>query len=87
MEQVHVSERDQHLKSQIIIIIITFMQDIYNYIPVTNHISGVYNFVSVLWIQFMFHVMLYPQMCHSIRYVPKHVCNTQCPVLSISLMS
>jgi hypothetical protein len=81
MERVRVSERDQHLKSQliiIIIIIITFMQDIYNYIPETSHISGIYNFASVLWIQFMFQVILYLQVCYIIIHVPEHVCSTQC---------
>ena len=62
----------------IIIIIITFIQDIYNYIPETNHISGIYNFASVLWIYFMIHVRLYLQMCYIIRYIPKHVRSAQC---------
>ena len=42
----------------IIIFIITFIQNIYNYIPGTNHVSKVYNVVSILWLQCI--VMLFP---------------------------
>jgi len=50
----------------IIIIIITilyytllyFTQDIYNYVPETNHVSRVYNVAAVLYLQFVLHVML-----------------------------
>jgi len=41
----------------IIIIIITFRQGIYNYIPETNHVSRVYSFAAVLYLQFVLHVM------------------------------
>jgi len=51
----------------IIIFIITFIQNIYNYIPGTNHVSRVYNVVPVLWLQYMVHVMLYPMT--SILYI------------------
>ena len=34
------------------------MQGIYNYMPETNHTSRVYNFVAILYLQFMVHVML-----------------------------
>jgi hypothetical protein len=40
----------------IIIIIITFMQSIYNYIPETNHDSTVYSVAAVLYLQFVLHV-------------------------------
>jgi len=45
----------------IIIIIITTntsMQGIYNYIPETNHVSGVYSFAAVLCLQFVLHATL-----------------------------
>jgi hypothetical protein len=32
----------------VIVLVITFMQDIYNYIPETNHISSVYSVAAVL---------------------------------------
>jgi len=39
------------------------MQGIYNYIPPeTNHTSRVYNFVAILYLQFMVHVMLFPML-------------------------
>ena len=28
----------------------TFTQGIYNYIPITNHVSRVYNFTAILWL-------------------------------------
>jgi len=43
----------------IIIIIITFMQGIYNYIPGTNHFSTVNSVAAVLYVQFMLHEMLF----------------------------
>jgi len=33
----------------IIILVITFMQGIYNYIPETNHVSRVYSVAAVLY--------------------------------------
>jgi len=35
------------------------MQGIYNYIPERNHVSRVCSVVSVLYLQFMLHVMLF----------------------------
>ena len=32
------------------------MQGIYNYIPETNHVSTVYSFAAVLYLQFMVHI-------------------------------
>jgi hypothetical protein len=43
----------------IIILVITFMQGIYNYIPETNHVSRVYSVAGVLYLQFVLHVMLF----------------------------
>jgi hypothetical protein len=35
------------------------MQDIYNYVPETNHFSRVYSVAAVLCLQFVLHVMLF----------------------------
>jgi len=43
----------------IIILVVTLMQGICNYIPETNHVPGVYSVVTVLYLQFMLHVMLF----------------------------
>ena len=43
----------------IIIIVITFMQGIYNYVPETNRVSRVYCVAAVLYLKFMLHVMLF----------------------------
>jgi hypothetical protein len=43
----------------IIIILITFMQGIYNYIPETNHVSRVYIVAAVLHLPFVLHVMVF----------------------------
>jgi len=45
-----------------VVVVITFMQGFYNYIPETNHVSGVYSTAAVLQIQLMGHVMLFPMM-------------------------
>ena len=43
----------------IIILIFTFMQGIYNYIPETVYVSRVYSVAAVLYLQFLLHVMLF----------------------------
>jgi len=43
----------------IIILVITFMHGIYNYIPETNHVSRVYSVAAVLLLKFVLHVMLF----------------------------
>ena len=45
------------------------MQGICNYIPVTNHASRVYNFVAILYLQFMVHVILFPMLNVSLFYI------------------
>jgi hypothetical protein len=35
------------------------MQSIYNYIPETNHVPRLYSFATVLYFQFVLHVMLF----------------------------
>ena len=43
----------------IIILVITFMQSIHNYIPLTNHVSSVYNVSAILYLQWVLHVILF----------------------------
>jgi len=38
--------------------VITFMWDIYKYIPETNNVSRVYNVAAVLYLHLVLHVML-----------------------------
>jgi hypothetical protein len=46
-----------------IILVITIVRGIYNYIPKTNHVSGVYGVAVVLYFQFVLHVMLFRILC------------------------
>ena len=41
----------------VVIIIIIFIQGIYNYLTKTNYISRVYSVEAVLYLQFVLHVM------------------------------
>jgi hypothetical protein len=41
------------------VLVIPFMQGIYNYIPETNHVPTVYSVAAVLYLQFVLHVMLF----------------------------
>jgi hypothetical protein len=43
----------------VIILVIIFMQGIYNYIHETNHVSRVYSVAAVLYLQFVLKVMLF----------------------------
>ena len=42
----------------IIFLVITFMKDVYNYIPKTNHISRVCSTAAVLYLHIVLHVLL-----------------------------
>jgi hypothetical protein len=46
----------------IVIIIIIFTQCIYNYTPEANHIPTLYNVTTILLLQYMAHVMLFPML-------------------------
>jgi hypothetical protein len=43
----------------IIILVIIFMQGMYNYKPETNHVYSVHSVAAVLYLQFVLHVMLF----------------------------
>jgi hypothetical protein len=45
-----------------LIFVIIFMQGIYSYIPETNHVYRVYNVAALQYLQFMTHVMLFPEL-------------------------
>jgi hypothetical protein len=38
------------------------MQCIYNYISETNHVSRVYNYAAIVYLQFIAHVLLFPML-------------------------
>ena len=46
----------------IVINIITFMQDIFNYVPESKHISRVYSVTDVLWLKPMPRAMLFTML-------------------------
>ena len=71
----------------IIIIFITFMQDIYNYTPDTNRVFRVYSVAGVLYLQFLLQVMLFRTI--NVLYftsVLPAVC-VQCPIWLFSVAS
>ena len=41
-----------------VLFVINFVQGIFNYIPQTGHISGVYSVAALLYSHFMVHVMM-----------------------------
>jgi hypothetical protein len=41
----------------LLLLVVTFMYGIYNYIPETNHVSWVHNVADILCLQYMVHVM------------------------------
>jgi hypothetical protein len=46
----------------LLLLFITFMQGIYNYVPETNNVSRVYSFAAILYVQFLLQVMLFPML-------------------------
>ena len=65
----------------VVVVIGTFMQGIYNYIPETNRVSGVYRFAAILYLQFVLHVMLFHMLNMSCTFmaVVSEV-SVQCPI-------
>ena len=61
------------------------MQDIYDYMSETNHVSRVYNVAAVLYLQFVLHVMLFRMldMFCTFTLVLSEVSavSVQCPIL------
>jgi hypothetical protein len=62
------------------VIIIIYYHGIYNYIPETNHVSGVYSVAAVLYLQFVLHQMLFRvlNMFCTLKLALSEVC-LQCP--------
>jgi len=61
-------------------LVITFIQGIYNYIPETNHVSRAHSVASVLYLEFVLHVMLFlpcSMFCTSASALPQYVCSAQ----------
>jgi len=46
----------------LLLFITTFMQGIYKSVPETNHVSKVYSFAVILYIQFVLHLMLFSML-------------------------
>ena len=49
----------KYCRVNIIILVITSMQCIHNYVPETNHVPTVHSVAAVLYLQFLLHVMLF----------------------------
>jgi len=59
---------------------ITFVQDIYNYVSETNHVSRVYSVAALLYLHFVLHGMLFRLLnifCNFTLVFPKYVCSAQ----------
>jgi membrane protein YdbS with pleckstrin-like domain len=59
--------------------VITFIQGIYNYISQTDHVSTVYNFAAVLWLQCIVYIMILPMLYTALsnEYFLKYVQSAQ----------
>jgi len=58
------------------------MQGIYNYIPDTNHVSRVYSFASILYLQFMLHEMLFSML--NVLYIYINTFRGMCVMSSVA---
>ena len=67
----------------VVVFVITFMQDIYNYIPEANHISAVYSAAAVRYLQFVLHVMLFPML--NVLYFDMTTFRSMCAVRSMAV--
>jgi len=69
-----------------IVVIIVFIQSIYNYIPEASHVSRVHSFAANVYLQFIVQVRLLPlcKFC-TLTLVLHEVC-VQCPVWLLSVV-
>ena len=67
----------------LLLLLITFMQGIYNYIPETNHVSRVYSVVTMLYLQFMVHVMFFHMFIVLYFYISHFQSSHLCAVPNI----
>jgi hypothetical protein len=65
----------------LLLLLITFMRGIYNYIPETTHVSMVFSVAAVLYLQSVLHVMLFRpwNMFCTVTLALPAVC-VQCPI-------
>jgi len=60
------------------------MQGIYNYIPETNYIYGIYSVAAVLYLQFVLHVMLHPMLNGLYFYISTFRSKCAVPSMAVS---
>jgi hypothetical protein len=58
------------------------MQGIYNYIPDTNHVSRVYSFAVILYLQFMLHEILFFML--NVLYIYINTFRSMCAVSNVA---
>ena len=67
----------------LLLLFITYMHDIYNYVPETNHVSSVHSVAAALYLQFMLHVMLLPML--NVLYFYISTARSMCEVLNMAV--
>ena len=70
----------------IIIIVISFMQGIYKYIPETNHVPREYSVPAILSLLFMVSISLVPALALLYFYVSTSEVCAQCPIWLFSVV-
>jgi hypothetical protein len=67
---------------KMVIIVVTFIQHIYNYIPDKNHVFRIYNVAAVLWLQ----CMLFPMINIVHFYISTFWICVHCPIWRFSVL-
>jgi len=73
------------IKLLLLLLLVTFMNGIHNYIPETNHVSWVCNVADVLWLQYTVHIMLPWWMFCTSTIVLSGLC-VHCPIWMASVL-
>ena len=63
-----------------LLLFVTFMQGIFNYVSETNHFTRVYIVAAIMWLQFLVHVILFPMINVLNFYVVTFRCMRVVPV-------
>jgi hypothetical protein len=71
----------------LLLLFITFMQGIYNYIPETNHVSRAYSVATMLYLQFMVHVIFSHMLIVLYFYISRVQSSHLCAVPHITFFN
>ena len=70
----------------LLLLLVTFMQDVYNYIPEANQVSRAHSVAAVLHLQSVLFVMFFPILNDLYLALVLHELCVQCPIRAFTVV-